>query len=116
MFGQVDYSQFGTGGAVGVALVVILLLVKHLVGRNGRSVEADRWKDLFRLVRQIHQWDGDLHEWHSVSDAEGVKVWYVRRSLEEAIVKLAENIDKQTEILRQMHAELMTLQREKMKE
>lgn len=39
----------------------------------------------------------DLHDWHSKTDQDGVPVWYVRRSLEEAIDKLAENIQKQTD-------------------
>jgi len=112
----VDLTSLGTGGAVGIALVIIFLLVKHVVARTGNDREANRWKDLFALVRQIHHWDRDLHDWHSATDAEGVKIWYVRRSLEEAIVKLAENIDKQTEILRQMHMEFIALQREKTKE
>ena len=36
----------------------------------------------------------------------GVKIWYVRKSLEDAIVKLADNIAVQTEIMREMVASI----------
>ena len=36
----------------------------------------------------------DLHAWHDIADSEGVKIWYVRRSLEEAVEKLTVSIEK----------------------
>ena len=37
---------------------------------------------------------GDLHRWHDVRDNEGIPVWYVRRSLESAILKLTDAVDR----------------------
>ncbi len=53
--------------------------------------------------REIHQNIRELHQWHAKTDQDGVPVWYVRQSLEEAIVRLADNIEKQTELLRFLH-------------
>ncbi len=74
------------------------------------------------LVR-IWSQTNDLHEWHAKEDAEGVKVWYVRPSLQEAIVKMAdaveqigrleerqaERTERQTEQMEQMAAAITEL-------
>lgn len=39
-------------------------------------------------------WLKDLHVWHAKEDEEGVKVWYVRKSLEDAVQRLADAIDR----------------------
>ena len=52
------------------------------------------------MIRRMANQVSDLHDWHNVKDADGVFTWYVRRSLEKAILKLADNIERQTEILR----------------
>ncbi len=54
------------------------------------------------LIRQMARQVNDLHQWHNVKDGDGVFSWYVRRSLETAIIKLAENIEAQTELLRDL--------------
>ncbi len=51
------------------------------------------------LLLQVRKMCRDLHEWHNKEDDDGVKIWYVRRSLEEAITKLSESIDLQTTLL-----------------
>ena len=92
-------TQLGAAGAFGIFVILLVREVPRLVTaiRNGRHKEivyfttADR-----RLLK-------DLHEWHDKEDAEGVKVWYVRRSLEDALTKLSENIEKQTQILTEIH-------------
>ena len=63
------------------------------------QVELD---NIQKLVKQIGLIDGkifdierktnDLHDWHAVKDSEGVPVWYVRKSLEDSIVKLEYSI------------------------
>ena len=53
------------------------------------------------MIRQIAKQVSDLHDWHDQKDSDGVYVWYVRQSLEKAIVKLADNIEQQTMLLRQ---------------
>jgi len=50
-----------------------------------------------------------MYEWHDKSDEDGVKIWYVRRSLEEALQEnvkainiLAKNSEVQTRLLEDM--------------
>jgi SH3-like domain-containing protein len=45
----------------------------------------------------------DLHDWHNVTDVDGVKVWYMRSSLEKAIENLSVNVKEQTGVLHKMH-------------
>jgi hypothetical protein len=61
-------------------------------------------REILRSLKEneVHQQIRDLYVWHSKTDEDGVPVWYVRRSLEDTIVKLAENMEKQTELLRVM--------------
>ncbi len=62
-------------------------------------------REVVRMTREseIHQKIRDLYQWHAKTDQDGVPVWYVRQSLEEAINRLADNIEKQTELLRILH-------------
>ena len=64
--------------------------------------------DLPKMARQIDE----LWRWHSKEDEEGVKVWYVRRSLEESLKTLAKNIGQQTTILEQIHREQIVMHKE----
>lgn len=73
-----------------------LTILGTLIGASVVATIAYR-----RLCRQVQ----DLWTWHNKEDDEGVKIWYVRKSLEEAITKLAENTAKQTEILQEIHRE-----------
>jgi hypothetical protein len=49
------------------------------------------WKKQERMI-------GQLHEWHDQKDNDGVRVWYVRRSLEDAMNRLADSIEKQNDV------------------
>ena len=62
-------------------------------------------REVFRMTREseIHQNIRELHQWHAKTDQDGVPVWYVRQSFEDAIVRLADNIEKQTELMRILH-------------
>lgn len=73
-------TQLGLGGLV--AIMVIREVLSFLSRKSNSFTMEDR-----------HQLR-DLHQWHSLTDDEGVKVWYVRRSLEEAVVRLADSIEK----------------------
>lgn len=79
----------------------LIEVVKTLVAKNKRS-------DLATVAKQIQ----DLHEWHNKTDDDGVKVWYVRRSLEKAIDKLGDNLELQTKLLSEMHHVLLQLRKD----
>jgi hypothetical protein len=64
------------------------------------------------VIDDISRKVDSLHEWHNISDEEGVKIWYLRKSLEKTLEKLVENTDRQTEILRDMLQEQRQMRRE----
>lgn len=60
-------------------------------------------------VDSILQMNRTMYDWHDKSDEDGVKIWYVRRSLEEALQEnvrainiLAKNSETQTRLLEDM--------------
>lgn len=70
-----------TLGMAALAYLVVRETFSYMKGRKESPLTA----------KVIHQID-DLHEWHAKEDADGVKVWYVRRSLEDSIQSLAETL------------------------
>ena len=79
--------------------MAVLLLI--FAGDKVFGFLKDRGVDLPKLSRQLEE----LHQWHDREDEDGVKVWYVRKTLESAIERLSENIATQTKILQEMHRE-----------
>lgn len=53
-------------------------------------------------IEEIHTQVRELHEMHNHKDSDGVYVWYVKRSLEDAMDKLAEAVNKQTLLLERL--------------
>lgn len=80
-------ESLGTITLVGIAIVLI-------VDRVMAQLKA-RGCDLQKMNRQIE----DMYDWHCKEDSDGVKVWYVRRSLEDAIKGLTKAIAVQTEAI-----------------
>lgn len=83
------------------AVVIIAIVIREIfaVGRINQRLKK---------IDNIERMTKELYKWHDVADEEGVKIWYVRRSLEEAIGKLSENIAKQTEIFQALILEIRT--------
>ena len=71
-----------TTGLVGVVLSLWRIYAR--VARLG---------DISEKMDEVHKMTVDLHEWHDHSDADGVKVWYIRKSLEKAIFELSGAVD-----------------------
>ena len=78
--------------------------VANNIQRNLKSIQSDNCSKehqrMEKMLESMARKMDDMYKWHDVEDSEGVKVWYVRKSLEEAIVKLSSSIEKQTELLR----------------
>ena len=83
--------------------IALLVTVDKVIG-----MLKTRGIDLPKMARQIDE----LWRWHAKEDDEGVKVWYVRRSLEETLKTLAENIGHQTTILESIHREQIAMHKE----
>lgn len=70
---------------------------------------SDRVEKVDIKIDIINQMNRTMFDWHDKNDEDGVKIWYVRRSLEEALhenVKainiLAKNSEIQTKLLEDM--------------
>ena len=62
-----------------------------------------------------------MYDWHNKSDPDGVKIWYVRQSLENALrdnakatEAIARNIELQTRLLEEMIQNQKSLSKEQM--
>ncbi len=56
--------------------------------------------------RELQKQINDLHKWHDKTDTDGVPIWYVRSSMEEAIKALGSNVNRQTEVFRELVHEI----------
>ena len=101
-------TQLGVGGIFAVLVIrsVLDFLAKREATKNGgaRGTTSTHGmmatQQLNDLVRQVRE----LHEWHAKEDDDGVKVWYVRKSLEQSIARLADAAEQQTRALRDLVA------------
>lgn len=100
---------------LGVGFIAAIMVIREVLGflekrKNGWGGQSfimnEHVNDVKGTVSAIKDKVDDLHEWHNKTDADGIPLWYVRRSLEESIRELGEKIylqiEIQTEILRHM--------------
>ena len=88
---------------VGIAGVIIYIVLREVFGflSKNKSKDCNDWPQLMKLVQE-------LHDMHNQRDSDGVYIWYVRRSLEDAINKLAENVGHQTDAFKELVIQLKT--------
>ncbi|MEE8143673.1 MAG: hypothetical protein V3T77_11275 [Planctomycetota bacterium] len=67
---------------------------------------------LYKMLMGIRKQVEDLHVWHNKEDSDGVKVWYIRSSLEAAVVRLAEAVEKLAPVLDKIHQEVKESRRD----
>ena len=77
-------------GSMGTFILVLVIAFWYFKGKK-KLPESNN--DLPKMIRQIE----DLWKWHSKEDDDGVKVWYVRSSLEKAVIDMTEAIRLMTE-------------------
>jgi hypothetical protein len=83
----------GQVGVAGILIVLVLRMVfdflkaKKEDGKGNGKVEA-KVAVMLRKMEAMEKKIEDLHLWHAKTDPDGVPVWYVRRSLEEAVLAL----------------------------
>jgi len=102
----VDAPTFYDVVPIGVFITVVAMGVRMEIDRR-----RDDTKGLVKLLESqenahtvLVRQTNDLHQWHNVRDSDGNFLWWGRRSLEEAIKDLAENVKEQTETLRGFHS------------
>lgn len=94
-----------TSTALIVAVIAIILdktlpwIAKVRKGGSPEELNGERLNRIETKVEAMSDKLDDLHEWHDKEDVDGVKVWYMRKSLEDAILKLGDNVDRQTRVL-----------------
>jgi chromosome segregation ATPase len=68
--------------------------------KNGLDDVSEKTSGISDKISDIEKKIQDLHDWHAVKDAEGVPLWYVRRSLEGSIGSLEKSVvDLKTQML-----------------
>lgn len=82
---------------------------KMTILNDNLKVINDRVEKVDIKVDNLLQMNKTMYDWHDKSDEDGVKIWYVRRSLEEALQEnvrainiLAKNSETQTRLLEDM--------------
>lgn len=89
-----DIAMYVLGGAL-IPLIGWCISVSWMLWTvQKKAPENAEWQELMAMTRQ-------LHKMHDKCDEDGVPVWYVRRSLEQAIGRLADNVDKQTAVFQE---------------
>jgi len=99
-------------GGVVVAALLIYKIVDFMLGKygGGNGSKGGCSKDPDKLakavdailavdLKKIEQQSQVMFDLHNIKDREGVPIWYVRSSLEEAIKKLVVSIDNQTNLV-----------------
>lgn len=83
-------------GALVAALVVVVL--REVLGYFKSRADATQFDNMKTAVYKTLEKTRELHTWHDKEDGEGRKIWYGKRSLEEAVENLAENLSDQTKV------------------
>lgn len=123
-------TWLGQVGVGGIFLILVLRMVLDFVAKFQQHKAAKEQGDaggnrsattgehsilerklavLLQKVDPIEKQMADVHAWMSKEDGDGVKLVYTRRSLEEAIVALAESLDRQTKVLAEVAREQRTV-------
>lgn len=95
-------TQLSVGG---IFAILVLKIVFEFVSKAKakRCNNNDKYANILQRIQaeciQVNELATKLYDMHNKTDEGGVYVWYVRRSLEDAIIKLSDNIDRQTIIL-----------------
>ena len=109
-----------SAGLAGVVATVAILYVvfkygvpalQHKPGGNGSGGKkaepetariADCLEKLTACLADIQDKIGDLHTWHNVTDDDGVRVWYIRKSMLAVLERMRETEEKVADALRQL--------------
>ena len=102
---ELPVSEFGV---IAILVVILYKVITEIINKkkdNAVPKISDQCRECYSKIK-------DLHLWHSKEDTDGVKVWYMRKSLEEAVISLSNNLEKQTQILSDIHNEQKQILRE----
>lgn len=98
-------------GVVGIFLLLLLKEIPNWIVKlknGGATVEDKLVEEIRKVVEQNNVLIQELHGWHNVHDEDGVKIWYVRRSLHIAIEQLAKSVAKMSSVMELLERRLRT--------
>lgn len=73
---------------VGIGLPLLIgLIIEHRMAQRAAAIHQ---MTMLGLVQKMSTRTKELHDWHNITGDDGVKIWYVRKSLETAIRDLTE--------------------------
>ena len=118
-----QYNMLTGTLVIPLVLLIIREIFSWLKQKNLQSSEAkigamvdsikshsDRTEKVEIKIDNLLHLNKAMYDWHDKSDEDGVKIWYVRRSLEEALQEnvkainiLAKNSEAQTRLLEDMN-------------
>ena len=100
-----DLTATGVAGSI-IAVILILREVFAFLDRQ-QAKKSGSTKQAAFTYRDRNMLE-DLHKWHDREDVDGIKVWYVRSSLEKSVDKLGDAIEHMT---KNQDAQLRALER-----
>ncbi len=90
----IDFGAIaGQIGQMGTFLLVFMAIFWYF---KSKRKSPNTSVELIELINVMVKQIDDLHRWHNKDDDEGVKIWYVRGSLEKAIVDMTVAIQLMT--------------------
>lgn len=106
-------TEIGVGGLIALLVLkevtniikMIITMFKREKSADNDAVIAGNANDIQLMMHQVSQ----MHEWHNREDSDGVKIWHRRRDLDDLIVKMCDHIRVQTELLRAIADDVITL-------
>ena len=92
---------------LGVGVIVIIMVLREVFSylktqkSNSLTVTDQHVDEMHTLTHGMDDKINDLHKWHDQKDTDGIFSWYVPRSFETVLEKLAVNISANTEMVKE---------------
>lgn len=90
------------GGPATFVVILLYIIFDFLKKRKSNCNGTESYVKISRDVKAILEKVDDLYQWHDVRDRDGTPIWYVKRSLEDVIIHLGENIEKEGRLLEKL--------------
>lgn len=87
---------------LGIGGILALLILREVFTFLNKRRGMDAYTKVFSQIN-------DLWNWHNVRDQDGIPTWYVRRSLEDSVSKLADVIEKLDDHIGLLNTEMRML-------
>ena len=93
--------QYSLAGIVAMfCLKELFSLLRQVLNLKKTDVSKRMSEEILDVLSGMQEELHELSVLHSAKDSDGVPLWYVRKSLEDAIIKNADNTEKSNELIR----------------